>query len=85
MTERQWNPRYVAYAKAHDRTSEAMLEHDTIAWPGGKMAGFLLWMNDRWQEWYEARGLNGSPASSNRHVLSEADFVSFDRDIGAVP
>jgi hypothetical protein len=30
-----WNPRYAAYAKAHGKTPDAMMEHDRDAWPGG--------------------------------------------------
>jgi plasmid stabilization system protein ParE len=33
-----WNPRYVAYAKAHGATPDEMLKRD-----GGKMTNFLCW------------------------------------------
>lgn len=46
-----WNSRFVAYAKAHDKTPEAMLEHDTERYPGGKMCGFTFWIQDMWREW----------------------------------
>lgn len=39
------NPRYAAYARAHGRTPEAMLEHDRAEFPGGCMAGFIAWMS----------------------------------------
>jgi hypothetical protein len=47
-----WNPRYLAYAKAHGHEGdpEGMLEHDREAWPGGCMCGFMLWIQARWSE-----------------------------------
>lgn len=41
------NPRFIAYATAHGRTPEAQLEHDRETYPGGSMAGFILWIADR--------------------------------------
>lgn len=40
----KWNPRFVAYAKAHGKTPSGMLKHDEEAWPGGIMCGFVLWI-----------------------------------------
>lgn len=48
----EWNPRYVAYAAAHHKTPEAMREHDIEAWPGGRMAGFILWISEHWSRWF---------------------------------
>ena len=44
MGHYEWNPRYVAYAKINGKTPEEMLEVDTVAFPGGKMCGFTLWI-----------------------------------------
>lgn len=38
------NSRYVAYARAHGKTPEAMAQADKAAWPGGSMTGFILWI-----------------------------------------
>lgn len=51
-----WNPYFKAYAKAHDRSPEDQLTHDKDAWPGGCMAGFILWVNKAWHDWSEETG-----------------------------
>lgn len=75
---RQWNPRYAAYAKTHGKTPEEMLEHDIERFPGGKMCGFMLWINEKWSEWHKARGL-----VRHEHMLSEGDHRSFDNGLAA--
>jgi hypothetical protein len=67
-----WNPRFVAYARAHGKSPEAMLEADRETWSGGKMAGFMLWMSERWREW---RSIN---RRGRDDVLSNEDHASFD-------
>lgn len=39
------NPRYLAYCTAHYKTPERMDAMDQKRWPGGVMAGFILWSN----------------------------------------
>lgn len=51
-TETDFNPRYVHYAREHSKSPDEMLEHDRAAWPGGLMTGFILWISERWSEWY---------------------------------
>jgi hypothetical protein len=53
---RKWNPRYVQYAKAHGSTPARQLTADTAAWPGGKMAGFMVWMSEAWSEFRQQHG-----------------------------
>jgi hypothetical protein len=43
MSNSAWNPRYLAYCRAHKLAPEQMMEHDREAWPGGCMCGFILW------------------------------------------
>jgi hypothetical protein len=53
----EYQPRYVAYAAAHGMTPEAMLDWDRIEWPGGRMAGFILWVRQQWHSWAAERGV----------------------------
>jgi hypothetical protein len=74
-TSALWNPRYVAYAKAHGRTPEEMRAHDENAWPGGRMCGFMLWNSARWREWKKA---NGVPASADAHLYVRDAHAKYD-------
>lgn len=48
------NPRYVAYAKAHGCNAHEMFERDRAKWPGRAMTGFLLWINAKRKEFFNA-------------------------------
>lgn len=74
-----WNPYYVAYAAAHGKTPEEMLAHDTTAWPGGKMAGYILWINAHWSRWFiERKKVKGWHARSrHQQILSQEDHNHF--------
>ena len=80
MMDGNWNPRFVAYASAHGRTPEAMLEHDTEAWPGGKMCGFILWIKSAWSEWYIRKGF-----SRRDYIKTQADHADFDQMLLTFP
>ncbi len=73
---KEWNPRYVAYAASNGLTPEAQMEHDTEEFPGGKMAGFILWMSRKWQEWRKANGRKWWDPTSDE------DQAAFDASIG---
>lgn len=47
----EYQPRYLAYCRAHGRDPEAQISHDRERWPGGAMTGFILWIRERWQAW----------------------------------
>jgi len=64
-----WNPRYVAYAKAHGKTPDAMMEHDRDAWPGGCMCGFILWMSEQEMAFWKAC----PSAFLNRYTICDQD------------
>lgn len=53
----EWNWRYLAYCQAHGRAPEMQLAADAIRWPGGKMAGFMLWIQAQWIAYAARRGL----------------------------
>lgn len=78
-----WNPYYVAYAAAHGRCAEDMAAFDRERYPGGQMAGFILWMSQRWAEWGRSRGISrGSggewrDADGRSVILSGNDHAEF--------
>jgi len=45
MVEKEWNPRYVAYAKAQGKTPEEMQKDQD------NYAGFISWINEKWRKW----------------------------------
>lgn len=48
--------RYAAYCLAHGAiTPQEMLERDAVAYPGGKMAGYMVWCSQRCAEWRRDR------------------------------
>ncbi len=54
--ERLYQPRYLAYCRAHGLSPNEMMAHDLERFPGGLMAGFVLWLGARWQEWFAEVG-----------------------------
>lgn len=71
-----WNPRYLAYARAHGEPDpEAMFEIDDERWPGGRMCGFMLWIGSMWNNFFiEVHGMKGKP-----DVLRQKDHDDFDQ------
>ena len=43
---REWNPRYVAYAKAHGKTPEEMLALEIGE--NHKFVNFIIWIHGKW-------------------------------------
>lgn len=63
------NPRYVAYAKAHGRTLDEMMDNDRRAYPGGCMCGFILWISQMKQKFWKT-----SPGSFlDRYTIHDQD------------
>lgn len=56
--QREWQPRYVNYARVHDRVPEEQLAWDRERWPGGCMTGFIIWSERRLTEFFGADCLN---------------------------
>jgi hypothetical protein len=74
--EKEWNPRFVAYAADHDNTPEEQLRADDETWPGGRMTGFMLWIRERWQEWALT---TGHPRAKDANaIITDDDHRTFD-------
>lgn len=43
------NPRYWLYARSLGHTLEEQKVADEVAWPGGSMTGWVLWMSEKWR------------------------------------
>ncbi len=74
-----WNPRYLAYCKAHGMEPEAMTAHDDQRWPGGCMTGYILWNQSKWAEFHKL--------TENRYKLhagtTKEGHAEFDRWLNA--
>lgn len=70
----QWGgvtPRFAVYCVAHGAQNAAeMIAVDGARFPGGKMAGFMLWIGQQWREWQRETG--------HRGAKSRADHAAFD-------
>ena len=42
-----YQPRYVAYAKAHKMTPDQMKERDREKYPEGSMCGYIAWIREK--------------------------------------
>jgi len=49
-TGKEWNPRYLEYATERGLTPDEALAADRIRWPGGCMAGFIIWCSEKDRE-----------------------------------
>lgn len=72
MTE--WNPRYLAYCAATGGLDpEATAARDAVAYPGGRMVGFIIWIGQKWAEWHVLKG-----RVRFQTALTAADHTDFD-------
>jgi len=76
-TDRVWSFRYNEYARAHRCSPERMLERDRARYPGGKMAGYMLWVGARLQAFADLNGWKRD-LGPNDHVWSDEDYAAFD-------
>lgn len=71
-----YQSRFLAYCRAQGRRPKDQLAHDSEAFPGGKMCGFVLWVCARWAEWKKQ---SGWPCGTGRDVvLGPDDHRAFD-------
>jgi len=79
----QWNPRFVAYAKAHGRTPEEQAKQDEKDWPGGCMVGFSQWIQARRDALCESLGAKGGDLRNIIGLPGVDDFQkTFDKWLG---
>lgn len=64
------NPRYLAYCNYYHTSPDDMMAVDDARFPGGIMAGYIVWISARWGEWRRLRGMVGVPTG----LLDHADF-----------
>lgn len=75
---KKYQSRYVAYARAEGFDDPGdVLTRDREKYPGGCMAGFIVWITGKLSEW---RKIHALPPES---CLSESDHVAFDAWLGA--
>ncbi len=72
---KKWNPRFLAYCKSVGGSPEQVLARDREKYPGGHMAGFMLWIRDAWRRWASEVGEKeewGGAWSSRQHEAFDA-------------
>jgi hypothetical protein len=70
----QWTHRYTSYARSHGLTPEQMIAQDADRYPGGRMAGFIIWIGQQWDAWEKATGR----PSRHRVALTLPEHQAFD-------
>lgn len=51
------NPRFVEYARCQGTTPDEQIAKDRIKWPGGSMAGFVIWNMYRIRDFIKETGV----------------------------
>jgi len=64
---KEWNPRFVCYARSNGKTPEEMIEHDREEYAGGCMLGFVLWNTQKWREFIALTGIDSYYKSQEDH------------------
>ncbi len=57
-----FQPRYIAYSKAHGRTPDEMLKADN-----DMMHEFMIWIDRQWTKWETETGYGPLPKSEQAH------------------
>lgn len=65
------NPRYLAYCRAHGKDAEEMQREDEAKFPGGKMAGYQIWLSGKYGEFRTLMRKKGN--------FSAEDYKEFDQ------
>lgn len=75
---REWTTRYVTYAAAHGETPESMGVRDRARYPGGHMAGYIVWHSERLRAFIAAHPASAHPSYYLGHSLTTAGHFVFD-------
>lgn len=75
----RWQPRYLAYCKSRGLSPQRVLDLDRMRWPGGCMAGYLLWIAERWAAWERERGGPVWGRKSSEERKDDLQHSDFDR------
>lgn len=71
----EWNSRYIQYCRVNGELNpNRMLENDSERYPGGKMCGFILWVQNKWRQWYEFIGIGKLSVYEQRLYQDHAAF-----------
>lgn len=68
-------PRYAAYCAAHGMNPDEMLAYDRGRFPGGVMAGYMIWFAERAIEF--TAGLPGRDWLDRLHRVDPAAFDAY--------
>jgi hypothetical protein len=71
--KKEWCSRLVRYARVHGHTPDEQIALDEKKWPGGKMWGYMGWIQDKWVQWRNLKGYKSDTP------LSHQDQEDFDR------
>lgn len=74
----RFTTRYTAYASSYGRTPRAQLAHDAKEWPGGKMAGFTLWIRARWEAYAREHPEWWKEVCARNGFKTDEDHAAFD-------
>lgn len=71
------NPRFIAYAlQTGAKDAADALARDRTRYPGGVMCGFMLWLGERWDEFFKLKGWQRG--GNLEHLLTNEDHADFD-------
>jgi len=66
-------PNFAAYCMAHGAASvEAMIAADAVKYPGGKMAGFIIWNSEQLRRWKQETKWAGGRMTDADHAAYDA-------------
>lgn len=66
----EYQKRYIAYAKLHDKTPDEMMAHDEKRWPGGIMCGYICFIMDMTARYRRAAGLKDDSPIFDQNELT---------------